>query len=339
MSSKPTIHDIAKALAVDSSTVSRALNNSSRVTKATKDKILAKASEMGYQPNLLASNLRKSVTNTIGVVVPRISRYFFSSAIQGVEETAYELGYNVIICQSLEQLEREVKIVGSLVANRVDGLLISISMETLDYNHLEILKKSNTPVIFFDRHCEMPGYNNVITNDFKAGFDATQHLIAKGCKNIVHFSGPQELAIYKNRFEGYKAALKENAIVFNKDYVVYTRLMEQDGYDTIKKLIESNLKIDAIFSANDVAAIGAMKYLKKKGISIPDTIAIVGFSNEPISRIIEPGLSTMKQSGFEIGKIAAELLMKHIKEKNTDIEEQTILLDSNLIERNSSNKK
>jgi len=338
VNNKPTIHDIAKALSIDSSTVSRALNGSDRVTQATKKKVLEKAEEMGYQRNLLASNLRRNVTNTIGVVVPRISRHFFSSAIQGVEETAYELGYNVMICQSLEQLEREMKIINGLVSNRVDGLLISISMETLNYNHLEIVKKSGTPVIFFDRHCEIPGYNNVVTNDFKAGYDATQHLISQGCKNIVHFSGPQELVMYKNRFQGYKAALEENNIPFNKEYIIFTKLMEEDGYTSMSKLLESNLLIDAVFSANDVSAIGAMKCIKERGLKIPNDIAIVGFSNEPVSRIIEPALSTMQQSGFEIGKIATALLMKHIKEKNVKIEEQTILLDSNLIVRNSSKK-
>ena len=141
MNTKPTIHDIAKALAIDSSTVSRALNDSKRVTSSTKAKVIAKAEELGYQPNLLASNLRKNITNTIGVIVPRISRHFFSSAIQGIEETAYDSGYNVIICQSLDQLEREIKIVNGLVANRVDGLLMSVSMETVNYDHLHVLKK------------------------------------------------------------------------------------------------------------------------------------------------------------------------------------------------------
>jgi len=338
MNNKSTIHDIAKALGIDSSTVSRALNDSKRVAKSTKAAIIAKAEELGYQRNLLASNLRKNVTNTIGVIVPRISHHFFSSAIQGIEETAYESGYNVIICQSLEQLEREVKIVNSLVANRVDGLLLSVSMETLSYEHLEVLKKNDIPFVFFDRHCQIPGYNNVLIDDFNGGFVATQHLISKGCKHIVHFSGPQELAIYKNRFEGYKAALSKNNIQFKSDYVFGSRLMEQDGYNNIKTLFDKKLVIDAIFSANDVAAIGAMKYIKEQGVKIPDDIALVGFSNEPASRIIEPSLTTIDQSGFKMGTIATRLLVKHIKKEDVKLKEQTILLDSNLIERNSSKR-
>jgi len=270
--------------------------------------------------------------------VPRISRHFFSSAIQGIEETAYKAGYNVIICQSLEQLKRERKIINSLLANRVDGLLISVSMETINYNHLKVLKKSEIPFIFFDRHCGIPGYSSILIDDFKGGFDATEHLISKGCKNIAHFSGPQELEIYKNRFEGYKAALIKNNIDYNLDNVLSSRLIEEDGYKSIQKLLENGRGIDGVFSANDLAAVGAMKYMKEKKIKIPEDIAIVGFSNEPISRVIEPSLTTIDQSGFKMGTLATDLLLKHIIEKNIPNMGQTIILDTNLIERNSSNK-
>ncbi|WP_117881998.1 LacI family DNA-binding transcriptional regulator [Aureibaculum luteum] len=335
---KVTIHDIAKALDINSSTVSRALNDSPRVTKKTKDKILKVAQEMGYQRNLLASNLRKNVTNTIGVVVPRISRHFFSSVIQGVEETAYQAGFSVIICQSLEQLEREKNILETLAANRVDGVLISISMETMDYEHLEGLKNRGIPLVFFDRHCNIPGTNNVLIDDFKGGYDATQHLITKGCKNIVHFSGPQELEIYKNRFRGYKEALKKNGIAFRDEYLISSRLMEQDGIDNIKKLLDKGIVFDAIFSANDVAAIGAIKCLIENKMKIPEDVAIVGFSNEPISTVINPTLTTINQPGFEMGKAATDLLIKNIKDENSLLQEETIIMESNLIERQSSQK-
>ncbi|MBJ2176035.1 LacI family DNA-binding transcriptional regulator [Aureibaculum sp. A20] len=335
---KVTIHDIAKALNINSSTVSRALNDSPRVTKKTKEKILKVAQEMGYQRNLLASNLRKNVTNTIGVVVPRISRHFFSSVIQGIEETAYQAGFSVIICQSLEQLEREKNILETLAANRVDGVLISISMETMDYEHLEGLKNRGIPLVFFDRHCNIPGTNNVLIDDFKGGYDATQHLITKGCKNIVHFSGPQELEIYKNRFRGYKEALKKNGIPFRDEYLISSRLMEQDGIDNVKKLLDKGVVFDAIFSANDVAAIGAIKCLIENEIKIPDDVAIVGFSNEPISTVINPTLTTINQPGFEMGKAATDLLIKNIKNETGLLREETLIMDSNLIERQSSQK-
>ncbi len=334
---KVTIHDIAKELNIDSSTVSRALSNNPRVKQKTKDRILEKANEMGYQRNLLASSLRNNKTNTIGVIVPRISRHFFSSAIAGIEETAYEAGYNVIICQSLEQLGREQKIIQTLSASRVDGVLISISMETKDNTNLQIFKKNKTPVVFFDRHLDSPDNSNVIINDFQAGFDATEHLILQGCKKIAHFSGPQELEIYKNRYKGYKSALEKHNIKPDENLVINSKLMESDGIEGTKTLL-SRAAIDGIFSANDNAAIGAIKYLKEKGIKIPESVAIVGFSNEPISSAIEPSLTTIDQPGFEMGKIAATLLMEQIDNKPDTSVAETIILKSLLIERNSSKR-
>ena len=261
---KTTIHEIAKALKIDSSTVSRALNNSDRVTPKTKTKVLLKAKEFGYQPNLLASNLRKNKSNTIGVIVPRISRHFFSSAIAGIEEIAFTEGYNVIICQSLEELKREQRIVGNLIANRVDGVLVSVSMETADDGeHLRHFEQNNIPMVFFDRDCNaLKHTSKVLINDELAAYEATTHLIRLGRKKIVHFSGPQTLGIYKSRLMGYKSALKSKGISFDRKLIVTSRLMERDGYNSIEKILRKNKDIDGIFSANDIAAIGAIKYLK-----------------------------------------------------------------------------
>lgn len=336
--SKVTIHDIAKELNIDSSTVSRALSDNPRVTKKTKERILEKANEMGYQRNLLASSLRNNKTNTIGVIVPRISRHFFSSAIAGIEETAYEAGYNVIICQSLEQLNREQKIANTLLANRVDGVLISVSMETTDSDYLQIFKKNGTPLVFFDRHIDIPGNSNVVIDDFQGGFEATEHLILQGCQKIAHFSGPQELEIYKNRFKGYKSALEKHNIQLDNNLVIPSKLMEIDGIESAKKLLSQPISIDGIFSSNDTAAISALQYLKGEGIKIPEDIAIVGFSNEPISSVIEPSLTTIDQPGFEMGKIAANLLLAQINDKPDAIVAETIILKPVLIKRNSSNK-
>lgn len=335
---KITIHDIAKELNIDSSTVSRALSNNPRVKQKTKDRILEKANEMGYQRNLLASSLRNNKSNTIGVIVPRISRHFFSSAIAGIEETAYEAGYNVIICQSLEQLNREQKIANTLLANRVDGVLISVSMETTDSDYLQVFKKNGTPLVFFDRHCDIPCNSNVVIDDFQGGFDATEHLILQGCQKIAHFSGPQELEIYKNRFKGYKSALEKHNIELDTNLVIPSKLMEMDGIESAKKLLAQHIPIDGIFSANDTAAISALQYLKGEGIKIPEEIAIVGFSNEPISSVIEPSLTTIDQPGFEMGKIAANLLLAQINDKPGTIVAETIILKPVLIKRNSSKK-
>lgn len=337
---KTTIHEIAKALNIDSSTVSRALNNSDRVTQKTKDKVLAKAKELGYQRNLIASNLRTNKSNTIGVVVPRISRHFFSSTIAGIEEAAYNAGYSVIISQSLESLKREQRIVNNLIANRVDGVLISVSMETTKGDHLKYFEAQNIPLVFFDRHCEsVPDSSKVLIDDENAAFEAVSHLISQGCKKIAHFSGPQSLEIYKNRFKGYKRALQEHGIPYNRKFVHTSKLMESDGYESARKLLNEFSDIDGIFVANDVSAIGAMKYMKSIGKQIPKDIGIVGFSNEPISEVIEPSLTTVDQSGFEIGKIACDLLINNIKSKDENLINKTITLNPTLIKRESSKRK
>jgi len=335
-SNKVTIHDIAKALGINSSTVSRALSNSPRVTQKTKDKIIKKANELGYRRNLMASNLRKQQSNSVGVIVPRISRHFFASVIAGIEEKAYESGYIVIICQSLEQLERERSITETLLANRVDGVLLSVSMETNNYDHLLQLTKNGTPFLFFDRHCEIEGIHSVLIDDFQGGFDATEHLISKGCKSIAHFSGPRELKIYQNRLKGYKAALEKYGIAYKSELVLYSRLMEHDGEACAKKLLSLPFNIDGLFAANDMSAIGAMKYFKKKGILVPEEIAVVGFSNEPISSMIEPSLTTVDQPGFQMGVQAMETLLGQIKNKNAT--HKSTILKSTLIERDSSRK-
>jgi len=336
--SKVTIHDIARELGIDSSTVSRALNNNDRVKQETKDLVNAKAFELGYQRNLHASNLRSNKTNTIGVIVPRISRHFFSSAIAGIEEAAYDAGYNVTISQSLERLDREEKILQSLSANRVDGVLISISMETKDNKYLQVFKKNGTPLVFFDRHIDIPGNSNVIIDDYQGGFDATEHLILQGCTSIAHFAGPQELEIYKNRLKGYKAALEKHKIKVDSKLVISSKLMEDDGIESAKKLLALKIPVDGIFSANDTAAISALQYLKEQNIKIPQDIAVVGFSNEPVSSAIEPSLTTINQPGFEMGKIAMNLLLTQIKNKQEPLSPETIVLKPVLIKRNSSKR-
>ncbi len=334
-----TIHEIAKALNVNSSTVSRALNDSDRVTAKTKRKVLEKAKEMGYQRNMLASNLRRKKSNTIGVVVPRISRHFFSSTIAGIEETAYKLGFNVIICQSLEELEKEELIIENLIANRVDGILISVSMGTKKGEHLVNCLNNRIPVVFFDRHLEgFPDMGKVLIDDQLGAYRATEHLIQKGCKKIGHFSGPKSLLIYKNRLEGYKMALKNYHIPYDESYVLTSKLMKEDGLEMAKKILKEHSDLDGLFCSNDTSAVGAFGYFKTIGKRVPEDIAIVGFSNEPFSALTEPSLTTMDQSGEEIGKAACSLLLQNIASGNTLIANETVILNPKLIERGSSQR-
>lgn len=336
---KATIHEIAKALGLDGSTVSRALNDSDRVKPKTKKRVLDMANEMGYTPNKLASNLRRNKSNTIGVVVPRIERYFFSSTIAGIEETAYAAGYNVIICQSHEKLGRERKIIKNLMSNRVDGILISVTIETDQNDHLSECFDKGTPLVFFDRHVDgMKQTGKVILDDVRGGFEATEHLIQKGCKKIAHFTSPLQVEIYKNRHKGYRKALKKYGLPYDENLVFVSELLKEDGSRLAKKVIEEHEGVDGIFSANDFAAIGAVRYLKEIGKKIPGDMAISGFSNEPTTAVMEPSLTTVDQSGFEIGRLACNLLLDHISEGNRMVKNSTIMMSPKLIVRDSTNK-
>ncbi len=330
-----TIHDISKALGIDSSTVSRALNNSPKVMKATKQRILDKAAELGYQKNILASNLRTRKTNTIGVVIPRISRYFFASIIAGVEEAAYKKSYSVVIAQSLDNFEREDRLIKTLYSNRVDGILISVSMETTESPYINQLIQSNYPIIFVDRPYQLGRNTNVVIDDFKTSYNAVEHLIKNGCKNIVHFAGPQKSQLYKERANGYKAALKNHGIAIREDYIYVSKLMREDGIDCAKKILDMPM-IDGVFCANDTSAISAMQYLKKQGIKIPEDIAFVGFSNEPVSAVMVPSLTTTNQPGFDMGAMAANLLIEKIENPELIKEDNTIVLNAKLLPRESS---
>ncbi|HET8736571.1 MAG TPA: LacI family DNA-binding transcriptional regulator [Pricia sp.] len=336
---KATIHEIAKTLGIDSSTVSRALNDSDRVKPATKKKIRAKARELGYTRNLLASNLRRNKSNTIGVIVPRISRHFFSSTIAGIEERAHQAGYNVIICQSLEKVERERKIVRNLIANRVDGILISIAMETQDPRHLTECFENGTPLVFFDRHvASMKQTGKVLIDDVRGGFEATEHLIQQGCRKIGHFTAPLETEIYRNRHGGYRSALEKYNLPYDGDLVFVSKMMQEDGYRLAEKIVKEHPDVDGIFCANDFAAIGALNYLKKAGVKVPNDIALAGFSNEPTSAVIEPSLTTVDQFGTEIGRLACNLLLDYFENGNTLVNDQTIMLAPKLIVRDSTKR-
>ena len=333
-----TIHDIAKTLNISGSTVSRALNDNSRISEKTKKAVREMAKKLGYQPNALASNLRTSCTNTIGVIIPRISRYFFSSAITGIEELARTKGYNVIICQSNDQESREADCVQTLFASRVDGVIASIAINTENYNHYKTFTNRNIPLVFFDRVCDELETSQVVVDDFKGGFLAAEHLISKGCKRIAHISGPQHLNIYINRHQGYLKALRKHNLKVDEDLIIESPLTREDGMACAKKLMESTNPPDAIFAANDTSALSIILYAKRNGIRIPEDLAIVGFSNEPFSEYLSPSLTTIEQSGLDVGTKATELLIDIINNK-TGNHQETIVLPIKLIERESSNRK
>jgi len=334
-----TIHDIAEKLNISASTVSRALSHNPCISKATTEKVNAFAAKGGYRPNWIASNLRKRKTNSIGIVVPQINRNFFSSFISGVEEIASKKNYNVIISQSNNLLEKEKKIVYSLFSNQVDGLIVSLSMQTNEFSHFKLFKDNNIPLVFFDRVAQSLDTDRIVVDDFEAGYKATKHLIDQGYKKIAHLAGPTVLNIYSLRKDGYLKALKDNNITVRKDYIITSHLLREDGKKSIKQFLNLETPPDAIFCGNDTSALGIMMYLKEKGLSVPEDIGIVGFSDEPFSEVVTPTLSTLRQPAFEMGEKAAGLLIQKIEKNENPSDFRTIIMPTKLIIRESSSRK
>lgn len=330
-----TIKDIARELKISPSTVSRALKDHPDISVETKRLVNELAKKLNYQPNAIALSLKQSRSNTIGIIIPEIVHYFFSSVISGIEDVAYDAGFNVIICQSNEMYDREVANVRTLLANRVDGILVSISKETKDYNHLYKIRDNEVPLVFYDR--TVPGFygDQVIVDDLDAAYRATKHLIESGRKKIVHFAGPQNLLIGQQRKEGYLKALNEAGLEISDEQIIEADNFEKARLAAIK-ILDNNVEIDGIFAVNDLTAIGAMKTLQKRGIKIPDEIAIVGFSDGRLSGITNPTLTSVDQHGYEMGTIATEMLLKRILSEKKDYPFETKVLNANLIVRDSS---
>lgn len=333
-----TIYDIAEALNVSPATVSRGLKDHPGIRKDTKRKILDTAKKMGYQYNTFASNLRRKKTNTIGVIVPRLNSYFMSTVIAGMEKLVNENGYNLIISQSQESFKKEIAGVNTMYNSRIDGLMVSLAFDTKDTDHFEALLKKNIPIIFFDRILEHPGCTSIVIDNKQAGYDATKHLLEQGCKRIVHLSGSLNRNVYADRLAGYKQALQEKGISFDPELVISNNLSDMGGEEAARQILKMNKKPDGVFAANDTSAVACMRELKLAGIKIPEDIAFVGFNNDPVSKVIEPNLTTVNYPGQEMGEVAAATLLNKLNKSNT-ANLNTIVLRHELIIRQSSQKK
>ena len=330
-----TIYDIAKALKISPSTVSRGLNNNPIVNIKTRKKIKKIAEEMGYRQNIIASNLRKKKTNTIGVIIPRFNSYFMSTVISGIEKIANKKGYNLIISQSQESYSKEINNINTMYNSRVDGLLVSLAYDTENMDHFNLFIKKNIPLIFFDRVYECPNCINITINNKKAGYEATKHLIKQGCKRIIYLSGNLKRNVYNDRYEGYKKALNDSNITLDKKCIIINMLTEETGIEAAEIILKMKQRPDGIFATNDTSGVAAMYQLKKAGLKIPGDIAVVGFNNNPISRVIDPNLSTIDYPGLKMGEIAAKTLINKL-ENNIKNEMKPIVLKHELIKRESS---
>jgi LacI family transcriptional regulator len=333
-----TIYDLANELNISIATVSRALKDDPVVSKKTKKKIFELAEKMGYRSNHFARNLRIQKTNAIGVLVGKLTSHFQASAISGIENTAISEGYNLIISQSSETFKKEAASAKTMFDSRVDGLLISLAFDTNTLEHFDQFFSKKVPVIFYDRVIEHADSTCVVIDNVKAAYEATKHLIEQGCKRIVHVTAPPQQNVYIDRLKGYRQALAAYNLAFSEEDVIIGNLSMEAGVKAANTILSMVPKPDGVFVANDNCAVGCMLALKQRGIHIPRDIALCGFNNDPVSRVIEPNLTTINYSGFEMGHVAAQQLINHLRGMSTIHSTNTIILRSELIIRQSSLK-
>jgi LacI family transcriptional regulator len=333
---KVTIIDIAKKLNLSKSTVSRALQDHPRISEKTRKVVKAMARKLDFEPNTLAISLFTKKSNIIGVIVPEIVNHFFAAVIDGIEDIAYKAGYKVLISKSNESYQREVASVSALVGQHVDGLLVSLSKETKKTEHLHTILKKGIPLVFFDRVSERMDVTKVVVDDFKGSFKATEFLINSGYKKIAHLAGPSNLSIGRLRKNGYIRALNMYTLPIRKEHIITVAMDLNGGYKGAQALLAMKDRPDAIFAANDQIALGAMKAIKEHNLRIPKDVALMGFSNEPMTEITEPALTTIHQPAFEMGQTACDLLIKEIKSKTKKGLTQKIVLKTTLKRRDST---
>jgi DNA-binding LacI/PurR family transcriptional regulator len=334
MENNVTIKDIAKALNISKSTVSRVLQNAFDVNPETRKRVLDKMREMRYRPNMIARNLKKKNTNTIGVNIPAFDIPFYAAAISGIQNEAARQGFNIITCQSNEDFDTELKNIETMLASQVDGLLISISRTTKNVKHLLELQRNNVPVVLFNRVAGLMDFSKVFVNDADGAYKMVNYLIEKGHKKIAHICGPRNLSLSKKRIEGYKQSLEENGILFDDSLLIEGNFSFADGARCTNELLDRGVEVDAIFCVCDSMALGCMQALKLRGYSIPQDIAVAGYTNDPATEFVDPGLTTIAQPSYQIGVESAALLIEKIR--NPDAPGRDIILDTELIVRASA---
>ena len=337
MDKKPvTIKDIARMLNLSKSTVSRALIGRSDIHPETKSKVLQLASQLNYEPNTLAINLKQQRTNTIGVLIPETTNRFFSRAVGGIQKVADMAGMNVMICQSNESYIAEKNNLHSLLSSRVDGLLVAVSRESDRSDHFRPVIDKGIPMVFFDRICEDINASQVFTDNYQIALEGTEHLIQQGCKRIAMMAGQQHLFTSRNRLKGYLDALKKHNLPILESYIIHTQYASNKVEEYARYIINLPQRPDAVFALNDYTAIELMHILKKSGLRIPEDIAMLGFNNENMCRFVEPSLSSIDHPAQDMGAAAAEILINHIR--HPDLKPENRLIKSKLVVRESTMK-
>jgi LacI family transcriptional regulator len=335
-SKEVTIYDIARRLNISTATVSRGLKDHPAISKKTKKKIFDMVEELGYRSNHFARNLRQQQTNTIGVIVHELNSNFITSVLAGIEKVTTEAGYDLIIAHSSESASKEAANAKNLFHKRVDGLIASLAFDTSNLDHFKPFVDKGVPLVFFDR-VEQDGNNTVVVIDnSRCGYIATKHLIEQGCKRIVHVTASLNRNVYSQRYKGYRDALFDHKLPFEECMLIVGDLTEKAGVEAARQILNMQPFPDGVFITNDFVAAVCMRTLKESCVSIPGDIAVVGFNNDSIGKLIEPTLTTINYPGIDVGEIAARNLINHLKGISDIHQTNTIIVRSDLIVRNSS---
>jgi len=329
------IKQLAKALNLSTSTVSRAFRDNSDINKETKERILAKAKEFHYQPNHYASNLREQRSKTIAVIVPELGNNFFSQAINGIERVAREKGYHILIYATDDEYEKEVSFIQHLHNGRADGIIMSVSGEANDHTYLNEFGKKRLPLVFFDRVYEDIITPRVITNDYDSSFSATEHLVEQGCKRIAYLVVNKNLSIGKTRMQGYLDALEKHNIPYDDRLVVDCSNSYDENNMILKKMLQV-LKPDGVFTSVERLAFATYYACYDLDVKIPEQVKVIGFSSLVIAPLLNPSLTTITQPAIQIGVEAASLLFHMLESPETVECNKKVVLDSKLIKRRST---
>src|SRR6266496_2088476 len=336
---RTTLKDIAEKLNVSITTINRALKNHPDISSKLKEQVLFLAEQLHYRPNYFASSLRKNHSGLIGVLMPKIIHYFSSTLLSGIIKTSNEKNYQVIIGETDNNVETEKMSLLNMMNSGVDGILIAVSNNTTNEDHFVDLQNENIPLVFFDKVPEHIIGPKVLTNDLKGATMATEHLISQGYKKIAHIKGQSASRNAMPRYTGYKIALQKHGHAFNERLVKECKVAtEEEGYEFAVQYMKMKGRPDAIFAVNDETAIGVLAALRKIKVRVPQDVGVVGFSNTKASMYMQPSLTSIEQFGFNIGKVATEVLIELINTKTEapELIHRKTLLEPKLLIRESS---